>query len=65
MLIYKDMIYGTCECGESYLKLIEKCITKFSNILLNNYSKVNRDKIYRESKDNSANSKKTKKLSSA
>jgi hypothetical protein len=23
MLVYKDMIHGTCECGESYLKLIE------------------------------------------
>lgn len=66
MLIYKDtlIIYNKCECGESYLNLIEKCSTKFCNILLNNYSKVNRDKIYRESHDSTSGNKKRNKLSS-
>lgn len=59
---YKDItIYETCEeCGGSISVLVEKCISKFCNILLNNYSKTNQNKI--ASKE--VKHRKVKKLSS-
>jgi hypothetical protein len=53
-------VSGTCECGRSYLDVLKLCVSKMSNISLNNYMKrLNDQRVAACAKDKAARKLKT------